>query len=49
MRGLHCAYAQGYHLSRPIDGERFEALLAEKKSWPPPAAASGAGGDQPDQ
>ena len=35
LRGLHCAYAQGYHLSRPIDSERFEALLGEKKCWPP--------------
>ena len=34
LRGLHCTYAQGYHLSRPIDSAHFEALLGEKKSWP---------------
>ena len=33
LRKLHCSYAQGYHLSRPIDAERFEALLGEHKSW----------------
>jgi EAL domain-containing protein (putative c-di-GMP-specific phosphodiesterase class I) len=34
LRTMHVAYAQGYHLSRPIDGERFAALLAERKCWP---------------
>jgi EAL domain-containing protein (putative c-di-GMP-specific phosphodiesterase class I) len=33
LRNLHCAYAQGYHLSRPVDGEQFEALLGERRSW----------------
>ena len=35
LRGLHCGFAQGYHMSRPIDGERFAALLSERRSWPP--------------
>lgn len=33
LRELHCSYAQGYHLSRPIETERFEALLGERRSW----------------
>jgi EAL domain-containing protein (putative c-di-GMP-specific phosphodiesterase class I) len=33
LRELHCAYAQGYHLSRPIDCTQFEALLATRTSW----------------
>jgi diguanylate cyclase (GGDEF)-like protein/PAS domain S-box-containing protein len=33
LRNLHCAYAQGYHLSRPVDSEHFEALLGERRSW----------------
>ena len=33
LRKLHCSYAQGYHLSRPIESARFEALLGEHKSW----------------
>jgi EAL domain-containing protein (putative c-di-GMP-specific phosphodiesterase class I) len=33
LRELHCAYAQGYHLSRPIDCTQFEALLETRTSW----------------
>ncbi len=33
LRELHCAYAQGYHLSRPIDGAQFETLLEARTSW----------------
>ena len=29
LRALNCAYAQGYLFSRPVDGERAAALLAE--------------------
>jgi predicted signal transduction protein with EAL and GGDEF domain len=34
LRQLHCAYAQGYHLSRPVDGAKFESLLGERRVWP---------------
>jgi diguanylate cyclase (GGDEF)-like protein/PAS domain S-box-containing protein len=37
LRSLRCAYAQGYHLSRPVAGAQFEELLSERKSWPPPS------------
>jgi diguanylate cyclase (GGDEF)-like protein/PAS domain S-box-containing protein len=33
LRQLRCGYAQGYHLSRPMEGGRFEALLGEGRSW----------------
>jgi len=33
LRNLHCSYAQGYHLSRPVDSENFETLLGERRSW----------------
>ncbi|MFN2549303.1 MAG: putative bifunctional diguanylate cyclase/phosphodiesterase [Myxococcales bacterium] len=33
LRNLHCAYAQGYYLSRPVDSDDFEALLGERRSW----------------
>ena len=33
LRDLRCSYAQGYHLSRPVAGDQFEALLGEKKRW----------------
>ena len=36
LRALHCASAQGYHLSRPIEGAQFEALLSGGKIWAPP-------------
>jgi diguanylate cyclase (GGDEF)-like protein/PAS domain S-box-containing protein len=36
LRLLHCPYAQGYHLSRPIESGPFEALLAGGRSWPSP-------------
>jgi diguanylate cyclase (GGDEF)-like protein/PAS domain S-box-containing protein len=39
LQNLHCSYAQGYHLSRPVEGAKFLALLNAKKSWPPPHAA----------
>jgi EAL domain-containing protein (putative c-di-GMP-specific phosphodiesterase class I) len=33
LKKLHCAYAQGYHLSRPIEGDRFEALVGAGTNW----------------
>ena len=36
LRLLHCPSAQGYHLSRPIESDSFEALLAGGRSWPAP-------------
>jgi EAL domain-containing protein (putative c-di-GMP-specific phosphodiesterase class I) len=33
LRELHCSFAQGYHLSRPIEGDLFETLLTERRSW----------------
>src|SRR5205823_7172269 len=33
LRELRCSYAQGYHLSRPVEGDQFEALLGQKKTW----------------
>src|SRR5439155_22315431 len=33
LKQLHCSYAQGYHLSRPVDSEHFAALLGERRSW----------------
>ncbi len=36
LRLLHCPYAQGYHLSRPIESASFEALLAGGRTWPSP-------------
>ena len=33
LRNMRCSYAQGYHLSRPVEGERFAALLGEHRSW----------------
>ena len=38
LRTLNCGYAQGYHLSKPVESIKFEALLTERKSWPPPLA-----------
>jgi EAL domain-containing protein (putative c-di-GMP-specific phosphodiesterase class I) len=36
LRNLNCSYAQGYHLSRPVEGPTFEVLVSERKSWLPP-------------
>ena len=33
LRQLHCAYAQGYHLSRPVDGDQFELMLGKRRTW----------------
>ncbi|MGZ6125777.1 MAG: EAL domain-containing protein, partial [Myxococcales bacterium] len=33
LRKMHCAYAQGYHLSRPIEAPQFEALIGTRRSW----------------
>ena len=33
LRELHCGYAQGYHLSRPVEVQAFESLLAQGKTW----------------
>ena len=33
LRELHCGYAQGYHLCRPVEGARFETLLIEGRRW----------------
>jgi len=33
LRKMHCAYAQGYHLSRPVEAPRFEELLGTRRSW----------------
>jgi EAL domain-containing protein (putative c-di-GMP-specific phosphodiesterase class I) len=33
LRKMHCSYAQGYHLSRPIEAARFEELLGTRRSW----------------
>jgi EAL domain-containing protein (putative c-di-GMP-specific phosphodiesterase class I) len=33
LRKMHCAYAQGYHLSRPIEAPQFEALIGARRSW----------------
>lgn len=33
LRKMHCAYAQGYHLSRPIEPPQFEALISARRSW----------------
>jgi len=33
LRQLHCGFAQGYHLSRPVEGGAFEALLSQGKTW----------------
>jgi EAL domain-containing protein (putative c-di-GMP-specific phosphodiesterase class I) len=33
LRRLQCSYAQGYHLSRPMDSEQFQTLLGERKGW----------------
>jgi diguanylate cyclase (GGDEF)-like protein/PAS domain S-box-containing protein len=33
LRKMHCAYAQGYHLSRPIEASQFEALIGARRSW----------------
>ena len=38
LRLLNCPYAQGYHLSRPIESGPFEALLAGGRTWPSPSA-----------
>jgi diguanylate cyclase (GGDEF)-like protein/PAS domain S-box-containing protein len=34
LRSLGCEYAQGYYFSRPIDGERAEALIKAEPQWP---------------
>ena len=33
LRKMHCSYAQGYHLSRPVESSQFEALLGTRRSW----------------
>jgi EAL domain-containing protein (putative c-di-GMP-specific phosphodiesterase class I) len=33
LRKLHCGYAQGFHLSRPIDADAFGQLLGEGRSF----------------
>ena len=33
LRELHCPYAQGYHLSRPVESSKFAQLVAERRSW----------------
>jgi diguanylate cyclase (GGDEF)-like protein/PAS domain S-box-containing protein len=33
LRKMHCSYAQGYHLSRPVEAPQFEALVGTRKSW----------------
>jgi diguanylate cyclase (GGDEF)-like protein/PAS domain S-box-containing protein len=33
LRKMHCSYAQGYHLSRPIEPVQFETLLGTRRSW----------------
>jgi diguanylate cyclase (GGDEF)-like protein/PAS domain S-box-containing protein len=33
LRKLRCSHAQGYHLSRPVEGDRFEALLGVGITW----------------
>jgi diguanylate cyclase (GGDEF)-like protein/PAS domain S-box-containing protein len=45
LQKLHCSYAQGYHLSRPVEGAKFETMLNEHRSWPPPVRP----GEQPPQ
>jgi diguanylate cyclase (GGDEF)-like protein/PAS domain S-box-containing protein len=33
LRKMRCAYAQGYHLSRPVEAVQFEALVGTRRSW----------------
>jgi len=33
LRKMHCSYAQGYHLSRPVEAPRFEELVGTRRSW----------------
>ena len=33
LRQMRCSYAQGYHLSRPVEGSQFEELLGTRRSW----------------
>jgi diguanylate cyclase (GGDEF)-like protein/PAS domain S-box-containing protein len=33
LRKLRCAYAQGYHLSRPIEATEFAELIGARRSW----------------
>jgi diguanylate cyclase (GGDEF)-like protein/PAS domain S-box-containing protein len=33
LRKMRCSYAQGYHLSRPIEAAQFETLLGTRRSW----------------
>ena len=33
LRKMRCSYAQGYHLSRPIEPLQFETLLGTRRSW----------------
>ena len=33
LRKMRCSYAQGYHLSRPIEALQFETLLGTRRSW----------------
>ena len=33
LRKMHCGFAQGYHLSRPIEAPQFEALISARRSW----------------
>jgi diguanylate cyclase (GGDEF)-like protein/PAS domain S-box-containing protein len=41
LQRLRCSYAQGYHLSRPVESDKFLELLSKPRIWsPPPAAGS---------
>ena len=34
LRSLGCEYAQGYYFSKPVDGEKAEALIKAEPQWP---------------
>jgi len=38
LRKMHCAYAQGYHLSRPVAAPQFETLVGTRRTWAADAA-----------
>jgi diguanylate cyclase (GGDEF)-like protein/PAS domain S-box-containing protein len=38
LRQMHCSYAQGYHLSRPVAAPAFETLVGTGRSWAADAA-----------
>ena len=33
LRELHCGYAQGYHLCKPVENTQLEKLLLEGRRW----------------